>query len=171
MATITSTTAERAGGGFTRCGNGVRGVGMGVPGYPRLANDGAPLIPTAPDVQPHPPPVRQGRAPGQFEDRDSFVKPPEHDFPRFDGQLPNLWLDHCSSYFELYKTPVHNWGTTASLYLDGRATLWWQTVRQGRRPANWEAFGRTLQEEFGPDEFEDMMHQLHFDYQLQWAIK
>jgi hypothetical protein len=111
-------------------------------------------------VQPHPPPVRQGRAPSQFDDRDSFVKPPKHDFPRFDGELPNLWLDRCSSYFELYMTPVHNWVPTASLYLDGRAALWWQAVRQGRRPVNWQAFSQALQDEFGSDEFEIQMHQL-----------
>jgi hypothetical protein len=59
--------------------------GLGMPGYPRLANDGAPLIPVAPD--------------------------------------------RCASYFELYKTPAQNRVTTASLYLEGRAALWWQVMR------------------------------------------
>nr|XP_051225897.1 uncharacterized protein LOC127343754 [Lolium perenne] len=161
-ATMTSPTAARSQVGDQHAAAAAFvASGMGVPGYPRLANDGAPLIPAAPDVQlHHPQPARQIRVPAQFEDRDTFVKPPKHDFPRFDGELPNLWLDRCSSYFELYRTPVQNWVTTASLYLDGRAALWWQAVRQLHRPNTWDAFGKALQEEFGPDEFEVQMHQL-----------
>ncbi|KAM0925233.1 hypothetical protein ACQ4PT_004339 [Festuca glaucescens] len=135
--------------------------GLGHPGYPCLANNGAPLLPVAPDTHLGPSPtVRQNRAPMQVEDREQFVKPPKHDFPRFDGYLPNLWLDRCQSYFELYRTSPSIWVTTASLYLDGRAALWWQAVRQSRRAITWDAFARSLQEEFGPDEFEVQMHQL-----------
>lgn len=135
--------------------------GLGMPGYPRLANDGQPLLPEIPETRlAQPPPVRHNRAMAQAEDFDRFVKPPKHDFPHFDGNLPNLWLDRCASYFELYRTRVQNWVTTASLYLDGRAALWWQAVRQSRRAMTWDAFGRALQEEFGPDEFEVQMHQL-----------
>ena len=124
---------------------------MGVAGYPRLANDGAPLIPVAPDAQlQHPQPVRQFRATSGAEDREHFIKPPKHDFPRFEGELPSLWLDRCESYFALYRTPVSNWVTTASLYLEGRAALWWQAVRQTHRYENWGKFGQALQAEFGP---------------------
>ncbi|KAK1614623.1 hypothetical protein QYE76_020140 [Lolium multiflorum] len=116
-------------------------VGLGAAGFPRLANDGPPPISTVPDLQrPHPPPIRPNVPPHHHEDREQFVKPPKHDFPRFDGELPNLWLDRCGSYFELYHTPVHNWVTTASLYLDGRAALWWQAFR--RHAEQW--VGRSL---------------------------
>lgn len=52
------------------------------------------------------------------------------------------------------------WVTTASLYLDGRAALWWQAACQTRRAASWETFTRMLREEFGPEEFETQMHHL-----------
>jgi hypothetical protein len=57
------------------------------------------------------------------EERELFEKPLKYDFPRFEGNPPNLWLDWCLSYFELYHTASANWVTTASLCLDGRAAL------------------------------------------------
>jgi hypothetical protein len=126
-------------------------------GHARLANDGPPLLSEVPAVKlAAPARVRQHAT---DDEREQFVKPPKHDFPRFDGSLPNLWLDRCLSYFELYHTAPANWVTTASLYLDGRAALWWQAFRQTRRVMAWETFGQALQEEFGPDEFEVQMHQ------------
>jgi hypothetical protein len=94
------------------------------------------------------------------EDRDSYVKPPKHDFPRFDGELPSPWLDRCNSYFELYCTLLQNWVTTASLYLHGRAALWWQAVRHAHRNDTWDSFGQPVQEEFGPDQFEVQMNHI-----------
>lgn len=52
-----------------------------------------------------------------------FYKPPKHDFPRFDGDEPRIWLEHCTSYFELYRVPQHSWVTTASLYMEGLAAM------------------------------------------------
>jgi len=136
---------------------------LGATSQARLVNEGPPLLPVPPTVQlqqPPPPAARQHHQPLYGEERESFVKPPKHDFPRFDGNLPSLWIDRCLSYFELYRTSQHVWVTTASLYLDGRAALWWQAARQTRRAATWELFTRALREEFGPDEFEVQMHQL-----------
>ena len=113
---------------------------------------GIPLVP--------PPVVRQVQVGAPQGDRDGFIKPPKHDFPKFDGHLPNLWLDRCLTYFELYHTLPSAWVTTASLYLDGHAALWWQAFRQGRRQIGWENFCQAVQEEFGPDEYELQMHAL-----------
>ncbi|XP_071683315.1 uncharacterized protein [Lolium perenne] len=85
-ATMTSQTAARSQLGDQRAAAAAFvASGMGVPGYPRLANDGAPLIPNAPELQrPHPPPVRPNHQTNHHDDREQFVKPPKHDFPRFD---------------------------------------------------------------------------------------
>ena len=50
-----------------------------------------------------------------------YHKPPKHDFPKFDGTAPYLWLDRCLAYFELYKVATHQWVATAALYIDGQA--------------------------------------------------
>lgn len=137
---------------------------------PRLANDGPPLIPAVPGVpltQPHPQvqpqAVRQNGEPNyqrHREDEGGYVKPPKHDFPRFDGSLPTLWLDRCVAYFDMYHVRPQNWVTTASLYVDGHAALWLQAYRQLHSQVTWNRFCQAVIEEFGPDEFEDQMHKL-----------
>jgi hypothetical protein len=138
--------------------------GLGMPGYPRLANDGAPLIPVVPEAQvQRPPPVRQNVNLGLLRERDDdggFVKPLKHNFPRFEGTLPSLWLDRCVAYFDMYRVRPQNWVTTASLYVEGHAALWLQAYRQQNPQVTWARFAQAVVEEFGPDEFEDQMHKL-----------
>lgn len=136
----------------------------------RLANEGPPLIPVVPTsgvqfspVPPRPHLVRQNAEPRQrveFAEDGGYVKPPKHDFPRFEGSLPNLWLDRCVAYFELYRVTSHNWVTTASLYMEGHAALWLQAFRQQHPQIPWDFFKQSVVEEFGPDEFEAQMHKL-----------
>jgi hypothetical protein len=126
------------------------------PGTARLANDGPPLIPESPAVQlvPQPPPLhltgaRRNVEPHHNMHQDNqevggFVKPPKHDFPRFEGTLPNLWIDRCLSYFGLYRVPIQNWVTTASLYMDGHAALWLQAFRQAHPQITWEQFRQSV---------------------------
>ena len=130
----------------------------------RLANDGEPLMPEPPAATMLRVPPRalllQGpplRAP-EHRGESGFVKPPKHNFPRFDGELPTLWLDRCLSYFELYQVPCSTLFTTASLYMDGHAALWLQAFRQSQRVITWNSFCQAVIEEFGPDEFESHMH-------------
>ena len=118
--------------------------GLGVPGYPCLANDGAPLLAQPQELLPQrPQPVRQNaevrHQRGQDEEvryrrgqdeEHGYVKPPKHDFPRFNGTLPKLWLDRCEAYFDMYNIRPQNWVTTASMYVDGHAALWLQAFRQ-----------------------------------------
>ena len=98
--------------------------------------------------------------PPEHREEGGFVKPPKHDFPRFDGSLPTLWLDRCLSYFDLYRVHPSDWVTTASLYMDDHAALWLQAFRQSRRQITWNAFCQEVIEEFGPDEFEVQIHKL-----------
>jgi hypothetical protein len=88
------------------------------------------------------------------------VKPPEHNFPKFEGTLSNLWINRCVAYFDLYRVPLQNWVTTASLYMDGQAALWLQAFRQTHINTCWEEFRQAVVEEYGPDEFESQMHKL-----------
>lgn len=140
--------------------------GSGVQGpVARLVNEGPPLIPHRPAVAitgaaQMPPPASPRGLPQAPPTDDYHVKPPKHDFPKFDGTAPYLWIDRCESYFELYRVPQHNWVTTAALYIEGHAAHWLQAYRQAHRALSWEAFCQALKEEFGPDEFELEMHKL-----------
>ncbi|KAI5009045.1 hypothetical protein ZWY2020_010093 [Hordeum vulgare] len=130
--------------------------------FPCLANTGSPLIRTRPAAslfgaaQLH---AQQEAYPE--ERRDTYtVKPPKHDFPRFDGSASYLWIDRGESYFKLYCVPSHRWVATASLYIEGHAAHWLQAFHQAYRALNWQELCAVVKEEFGPDEFKMEMHKL-----------
>ena len=93
---------------------------------------------------------------GQGRVREYAIKPPKHDFPRFTGENPNLWLDRALTYFEMYQVPPHQWVATATLYLDGHAALWWQAFKCRRRLWPWDDFAQQVTQEFGQGEFESI---------------
>ena len=64
-----------------------------------------------------PPPASPRWIPQVPPTDDYHVKPPKHDFPRFDGSAPYLWLDRRRAYFDLYRVPPSTWVTTATLYI------------------------------------------------------
>ncbi|KAI4992639.1 hypothetical protein ZWY2020_057881 [Hordeum vulgare] len=66
-----------------------------------LANIGPLLIGTSPTTSPfRAAQLRAQQEAYQEEARDNYtVKPPMHDFPRFDGSAPYLWIDRCEPYF------------------------------------------------------------------------
>ncbi|XBJ01839.1 hypothetical protein VPH35_021384 [Triticum aestivum] len=131
---------------------------------PRLSNGGPPLLPTrgVPMFPGTNQTAAHGPARGVHYDQgqEYAVKPPKHDFPRFDGDAPSLWIDRCLAYFDLYRIPPHTWVTTASLYIEGHAAHWLQAFRHGHRSSIWEEFTTALISEFGPNEFEVEMHKL-----------
>jgi hypothetical protein len=44
------------------------------------------------------------------------------------------------AYFDLYRVPLQQWVTTASLYMDGHAALWLQAYRQSHVQVSWSEF-------------------------------
>lgn len=130
---------------------------LGMPPSPRLGA-GPPLLQQLGATAATP--TAQLHQPQQFNHGDYFVKLPKHDFPRFDGSAPYLWLDRCRAYFDLHKVPPHSWVTTAMLYIDGQAAHWLQAFRQTHHGLTWDAFCAAITEEFGSDEFEMEMHKL-----------
>lgn len=121
----------------------------------RLTNDGPPLL-----ARPDGPRAPPERAPPPVLHEEYAVRPPKHQFPRFDGEAPRVWLDRCLVYFELYRVPLHNWVATAALYVDGHAALWLWAFRQTHGELTWDLFRQAVVEEFGPQEFESLMHKL-----------
>ncbi|XP_037480907.1 uncharacterized protein LOC119358489 [Triticum dicoccoides] len=123
----------------------------------RLTNEGPPLL-SKPDDQIGLPERGFQSAPAPREEYS--VRRPKHHFPRFDGAAPRVWLDHCLAYFELYHVPQHNWVATSALYVEGHAALWLRAFRQTHPVITWDLFRRAVEEEFGPEEFESLMHDL-----------
>lgn len=74
---------------------------QGPPPSSRLTDQRPPLLATAPPfglpIQPaplHTPYHQTAESPHhQHQPSDNYIKPPKHDFPRFDGSAPYLWLD------------------------------------------------------------------------------
>ncbi|XBH95737.1 hypothetical protein VPH35_086252 [Triticum aestivum] len=144
---------------------------QGPPLSPRLADERPPLLVQSPAPAPAVTQAHMGVMaphPQQQPDFnhhprqacDTYIKPSKHDFPRFDGSAPYLWLDRCRAYFDLYRVPAHSWVTTTTLYIEGQAAHWLQAFCQVHQGLTWEAFCATITEEFGVDEFELEMHKL-----------
>jgi hypothetical protein len=95
-----------------------------------LANKGAPILDKPPplfDKPSHGGQMFHTAPSSPHQDIEQFkVRPSKHDFPRFSGDAPMLWIDLCLTYFDMYKIPKHQWVGTATLYLQGHAALWFQ---------------------------------------------
>ena len=131
---------------------------------PRLANHGAPILGTAPATAGfHTAPSSPKDGP-QMPAGDSIgefvVRPCRHDFPRFSGDTPLLWIDLCLTYFEMYRVPEHHWVSTATLHLEGHAALWFQAFKHRNSMIPWDSFMQAVVEEFGQDEYDGQMTKL-----------
>lgn len=102
----------------------------------------------------------QVRLPNREHDHEYHAKPPKHNFPRFSGENPRMWLDMALTYFEMYNISPHQWVSTATLYLEGHVALWWQAYKRRRPILLWEEFSGAVVQEFGEEEFETQMHSL-----------
>jgi hypothetical protein len=60
----------------------------------------------------------------------------------------------------MYKIPEHQWVSTATLYLEGNAALWFQSVKRQKRHISWADLMSSVVEEFGHDEFDGLMSKL-----------
>jgi len=62
------------------------------------------------------------------------------EFPPFDGTNPRSWLKKCSKYFSLCRTPIDQRVELASLYMVGKAELWYNGYAMNRSHVIWEEF-------------------------------
>ena len=85
------------------------------------------------------------------------VRPRRHDFLRFSGDKPLLWVDLSLTYFEMYKVPEHHWVGIATLHLEGHVALLFQSFKSRNRVIAWDTFMQAVVEEFGLDEFDGQM--------------
>ena len=79
------------------------------------------------------------------KETDQILKPPmpftpRIEFPPFHGSNPRSWVKKCSKYFCLCKTPPGQKAEIASLYMSGKAELWFNGYAMSRSQMVWEEF-------------------------------
>jgi hypothetical protein len=132
--------------------------------HARMTNTGAPILaqPTsAPGFHTAPSSPKEGEETTKTTAHEDYVvRPRRHDFPRFSGDKPLLWVDLCLTYFDMYRVPEHHWVSSATLHLEGHAALWFQAYKRTHRLLIWDDFMQAVVEEFGQDEFDGQMTKL-----------
>jgi hypothetical protein len=124
-------------------------------GLPLLANKGAPLLPQPPLAvgQTISPTASSGfvTAPNSPTHHGGHhAKPPKHNFPKFSGENPRLWIDLCDTYFEMYQVQAYQWVCIAVLYMEGHAALWWQAYKRRHSGLTWMDFTAAVISELVP---------------------
>lgn len=68
----------------------------------------------------------------------NFHQPkPKVDFPRFDGQKPRCWIRNCRIFFHIHPMDDEQKANLASLYLDGKADVWFQDYQSCKPMEVW----------------------------------
>jgi hypothetical protein len=86
-----------------------------------------------------------------------WPKPP---FPEFDGDNPKLWQSRCENYFDMSGVDKTNWVRIASMYFEGLAARWLQSVERRANTVGWDVFCKMVLERFGRDQHELFIRQL-----------
>jgi hypothetical protein len=75
------------------------------------------------------------------------------DLSNLHGENPRNWIRKCKNFFKLNYIPAQQWVELASLYLDGKAKIWFEGfLYAGENLAIWEEFTRALCIRFGNGE-------------------
>uniref|UniRef100_A0A803MQL7 Retrotransposon gag domain-containing protein n=1 Tax=Chenopodium quinoa TaxID=63459 RepID=A0A803MQL7_CHEQI len=80
---------------------------------------------------------------GRTDDRGNMPKlsyNPKLDFPKFDGNNPQLWIKKCCKYFTLCKIPEEQKVDLASLNMTGKAEGWITSYLSIRSSVDWQDF-------------------------------
>ena len=73
---------------------------------------------------------------------------PKMEFPRFDGNDARIWIDKCTTYFAMFQIPEGFRVTTATMYLDGCATHWFQAYKDPYGVLSWDELQSAVLAEF-----------------------
>lgn len=71
------------------------------------------------------------------------------DFPRFDGTSPRAWIVKCNTYFKTGQNILKDQKDPfASMYLEGRATQWYNSFSAQEHEVTWSQFVEILSARF-----------------------
>jgi hypothetical protein len=78
---------------------------------------------------------------------------PKMPFPTFSCDHPKIWINKCNNYFTMYCIPESLWVTTATMYLQDNAAMWWEAYKLNTPTVNWQTFCQDIQFKFGNDDY------------------
>lgn len=82
------------------------------------------------------------------------------DFPKFDGEHPQVWRDRCEKYFAMFNVPPNLWAPLATISFRGNAMLWLQTYEAQHTVDNWHELCIAVDKKFGRDLCHNYMRDL-----------
>jgi hypothetical protein len=85
---------------------------------------------------------------------------PKMQFPEFVGRDPVVWIDHCLTYFSIYRIPQDIWVVSASLHMKENAARWYQVHKIKHGIESWEGFTESVMNKFGAESYPQAMRQL-----------
>jgi hypothetical protein len=85
---------------------------------------------------------------------------PKLPFNKFNGENPRLWRSNCEKYFQMNAVDPNAWVSVASMYLEGTAACWYESIDNTSAIATWTTFCQALHDRFDRDQHEVLIRQL-----------
>lgn len=85
---------------------------------------------------------------------------PKLPFNTFNGEHPRLWRTNCEKYFTMNFVDPSMWVSIASMYLEGLAACWYESIDNTPATASWTAFCQALHIRFDRDQHESLIRQM-----------
>ena len=89
-----------------------------------------------------------------------FVSTPKMDFPKFDGEDYQIWLDNCELYFKIYGVSPNMKVKFATLNMIVNAALWLKTVQKRGQFVHWSDTCTAVVERWGKSKHTFYMRQM-----------
>ncbi|XP_039039589.1 uncharacterized protein LOC120177547 [Hibiscus syriacus] len=101
------------------------------------------------------------RGPGSsFISSGSMWHRPKIEFPFFEGVNPRGWLQKCLKYFSLCNVPNEQRIEVATMYLTGKAEVWFDGYNMQKHHVTWHEFDTDLCHRFCDRYFADIVEEL-----------
>ncbi|KAG8373209.1 hypothetical protein BUALT_Bualt12G0147200 [Buddleja alternifolia] len=79
----------------------------------------------------------------------SYTPFPKVEFPHYDGEDTRTWIKKCNKYFQIVTTITEEQKVPlASIHLEGKAELWFQSFMEGGDLPSWDQFITALLKRF-----------------------
>jgi hypothetical protein len=85
---------------------------------------------------------------------------PKLPFNKFNGENPRLWRSNCEKYFTMNNVDPAVWVSVSSMYLEGNAACWYESIDNSPAIASWQAFCQALHSRFDRDQHAVFIRQL-----------
>jgi hypothetical protein len=81
-------------------------------------------------------------------------------FPKFYGEYPRIWKDHCMDYFIMFNVQPSLWLTAATMHLEGNAAHWYQAYKLRNSVTSRNMFISAVEAKFGSHDHMKFMQDL-----------